>query len=35
MKKFEIPEIEVVKFNVADVITTSSQAQDQYELDRD
>jgi hypothetical protein len=25
MKKFETPELEVVKFNVADVITTSKQ----------
>lgn len=35
MKKFETPVIEVAQFNVADVITTSGQAGDVYETDRD
>ena len=28
MKKFELPEIEVISFNVADVITTSDPTRD-------
>ena len=33
MKKFEMTEIEVVKFNVEDVITTSELKEDETERD--
>ena len=32
MKNFEMPEIEIVKFNIEDVITTSSGREDEFPL---